>query len=204
MVTSVQRNLGNQDFVCRKGCWPDSLSLWKKLQICYRGRRVEQKLEKNQQRVHNCWPRFPSWSPLSLAFTDALLSWSPSPLLGHSFVVYTVKLCILLIFNKALWCWWLCWWLAMLMTPVFISLALSLSLNFRFIISNCLIISTCQLDICLYGTQTPQSHHHLNSAHQISFRPALSPLTPFFFLFAQLRNCGVGLSSFVFLTVNIE
>lgn len=68
---------------------------------------------------------------------------------------------------------------------------------FKVIISNCLIISTCLLDIYLYGRQTPQSQHHLNYARQISFRPALSPLTPLFFLCAQLRNCGIVLCSFV-------
>ena len=57
--------------------------------------------------------------------------------------------------------------------------------------------------LSVWHTDT-SSQHHLNYAHQISFRPALSPLTPLFFLFAQLRNRGIVLCSFVFLTMYIK
>lgn len=69
--------------------------------------------------------------------------------------------------------------------PYIYLFSLSFPLNFRFIISNCLIISTCLLDICLYGTQTPQSQHRLKLCSSsflqtcpFSFDPLILPICP--------------------------
>lgn len=83
VVTSVQRSLGNQDFVCREGCWPDLLPLWKKITDLLSRKKSRREVgEATSSVYHNCWPRFPSWSPLSLSFTNAFLFWSLSHLLA--------------------------------------------------------------------------------------------------------------------------
>lgn len=80
---------------------------------------------------------------------------------------------------------------------MFISLALSFSLHFRFIISNCLIISTCLLDIYLYQTDTSISTPPKLCSQILLDLPFLLWPHPLFFLCAQLRNCGIVLCSFV-------
>lgn len=129
-----------------------------------------------------------------LAFTDTILSQFSFYPLGHSFVSYLVMSSLFYLFLFLTESWDADLLLAMslllpswllfplynsfkhqvdrMTTPKFISLTLSFFLSFRFVIPSCL------LDICLYGTQTPQTQHDPSWAHWISLKLACSHLTP--------------------------